>query len=147
MVDLEKYGMEALERYAAHLNSISASDLHATISYDVWAGALVWSDETNELTPSDVFHALRQLRHYRTHVMLNDITPNNEVWQHCQSLFPNWIGFLPERHQQTMELLKVYRRGYVSSRWCLRQLERQSETCDNEPSDPPKSPFGRESES
>jgi hypothetical protein len=79
MVDLEKYGMEALEHYAAHLNSISVSDVHTTISYDILADALVWSDETNELTPTDVIHALRQLRHYRTHVMLNDITPDSEV--------------------------------------------------------------------
>ena len=147
MVDLEKFGMEALEHYAAHLNSISVTEIHTTISYDILADALVWSDEINELTPTDVIHALRQLRHYRTHVMLNDIMPDNEVWQHCRSLFPNWIGFLPERHQQTTELLKIYRRGDVSSRWCLRQLERQSEACDTEQSDPPKSPVGREFES
>lgn len=130
MVDLEIYGMKSLELYAAHLNSISVSDPDAKINYDILADALVWSDETGDSTSIDVIWGLRQLRHYRTHVLLKDIEPDNDVWQHCQSLFPNWIGFLPERRKPTPELLAIYRRGDVSSRWCLRQLERESEARD-----------------
>ena len=130
MVDLETYGMSALQLHAAHLNSICVSDSEAKIDYDILADALVWSDETEKSTPTDVIHGLRQLRHYRTHVMLNDIQPNNDVWRHCQSLFPNWVGFLPERHKPTPELLTIYRRGDVSARWCLRQMERKSEAHD-----------------
>ena len=128
MVDLETYGMKALQFHAYHLNSIHVPDSEAKIEYDILADALVWSDETLVSTPTDVIQGLRQLRHYRTHVMLNDIEPTNALWRHCQSLFPKWIGFLPERHKPTPDLLTIYRRGDVSSRWCLRQLERESET-------------------
>ncbi len=120
MVDLETYGMKALEVYAAHLNAISVSSPNAEIRYDILADALIWSDETNNATPSDVFDGLRQLLHYRTHVMLNDMEPNGDVWLHCRSLFPDWIGFLPERRKRTPELLALYRRGSVASRWCTR---------------------------
>jgi hypothetical protein len=125
MVDLETYGMAALAIHAAHLNAISVPDPNATIDYDILAGALIWSDETVESTPIGVIHGLRQLRHYRTHVMLNDIEPDSDVWQLCRLLFPNWIGFLPERRRPTPHLLAVYRRGDVSTKWCLRKLERE----------------------
>ncbi len=62
--------------------------------------------------------------------MLNDVEPNGEVWLYCRSLFPNWIGFLPERHKPTPELRTIYRRGDVSSRWCIRQWQRESEKDD-----------------
>lgn len=126
MVDLNTYGMIALETHASTLDSLCEPNLSASIGYDVLADALVWSDETNDSTPVDVIHALRQLRHCRTHVMLENHKPNGDVWRHCQTLFPNWVGFLPERQRPTPELLAEYRRGDVSSRWCLRQLERDS---------------------
>lgn len=126
VADLKSYGMEALELHADHLNSISLPNPEASIRYDMLADALVWSDETTDSTSNDVFDGLRQLRHYRTHVMLNDSEPDGDVWLHCRSLFPEWVGFLPARHKPTTELLSIYRRGDVSSRWCLRQLEHES---------------------
>ncbi|MCC9604238.1 hypothetical protein LOC67_27100, partial [Stieleria sp. JC731] len=130
MADLKSFGMEALEMHADHLNSLSTPDPDANIRYDILADALVWSDETVESTPNDLLDGLRQLRKYRTHVMLTDSEPDSDVWLHCQSLFPDWVGFLPSRHKQTAELLSVYRRGDVSIRWCLRQLERESHADD-----------------
>ena len=126
MADLKTYGMEALEMYADHLSSLSTRDPQANIRYDILADALVWSDETTDSTPNDVIDGLRQLRHYRTHVLLNDSEPDSDVWLLCRSLFPDWVGFLSDRHKQSTELLSIYRRGDVSSRWCLRQLERES---------------------
>ena len=126
MVDLRIYGMNALETHASHLDSLCESDANATNGYDVLADALIWSDETSDATPVDVIHALRQLRHYRTHVMLGNDTPNSDVWRYCQTLFPNWVGFFPGRRKPTPELLAEYRRGDVSSRWCLRQLESET---------------------
>lgn len=126
MADLESYGMEALEVHANHLNSLSTPDLDANIRYDILADSLVWSDETTDSTPNDVSDGLRQLRHYRTHAMLNDSEPDSDVWLHCRSLFPEWVGLLPARYMQTRELLSIYRRGYVSSRWCIRKLERET---------------------
>lgn len=51
MVDLEVYGMTALEIHAAHLNAICVPERSAAISYDILADALVWSDETIKSTP------------------------------------------------------------------------------------------------
>lgn len=128
--NLETYDMQALEIHAAHLNAICIPDRDAVISYDIWTGALIWSDETVESTCSEVISALCQLRHYRTHVMLHDIEPDNDVWRYCQSLFPEWVGFLPERRKPTPELRAEHRRGEISTRWCLRQLEREMDAND-----------------
>jgi hypothetical protein len=128
MVDLETFGMIALEIHASHLNAICHPAPNAAISYDILADALIWADETIESTPMDVIGALRQLRHYRTHVMLQNIEPDNDVWRYCYGLFPNWNGFLEERRKPTSELLAEYRKGDISSRWCLRKLEREMDS-------------------
>jgi hypothetical protein len=125
--DLAYYGMQSLESHTDHLNSLCIPAPNASISYDLLAGALIWSDETNDKTPIKVIHALRQLRHYRTHVMLTNESPNPAVWEHCKKLFPNWVGFRPERYTATPELLEFYRREEINSRWCLRKLERDME--------------------
>jgi hypothetical protein len=125
MVDLETFGMMALEIHASHLNAICIPAPNAAVSYDILADAPIWSDETIESTPVDVIHVLRQLRHYRTHVMLHDGEPDNDVWRYCHGLFPDWTGFLEERRKPTSELFAEYRRGEASARWGLRQLERK----------------------
>lgn len=129
-MDLQRYGMAALQIHAAHLNAICTPDPNAAVAYDMLADALIWSDETVDSTPIDVIHALRQLRHYRTHVMLHDIDPDNDVWQHCHLLFPEWVGFLPERRKPTPELLAQYRRGDISTTWCLRKIESEMDATD-----------------
>lgn len=128
MINLETYDMTALEVHASHLNSICVPERNAAIKYDCWADALIWSDETIESTPHEVINSLRQLRNYRTHVMLHDTEPDNDVWRYCHFLFPNWIGFLPERRKPTPTLLAEYRRNYISIRTCFRKLEREMDT-------------------
>lgn len=122
--------MTALENQAAHLNSICAADPNAVVCYDVLSDALIWSDETNESTSIEVIHALRQLRHYRTHVMLKNIEPDNDVWRGCYSLFPDWVGFQRERRIPTPELLAEYRRGNISTKRCIRKLEMEMDASD-----------------
>lgn len=114
-----------LTKHASHLNSIDTPDPTASVKYEIMSGALIWSDETNTETPIYVIWALRQLFAYRTQLMLNNSEPDNEFWNQCVGLFPNWIGFLPERRKPTPELLDEYRRGHVSLKWCLRNLERE----------------------
>jgi hypothetical protein len=48
-----------------------------------------------------------------------------EFWQYGLKHFPQWVGFRPERREPTPELLETYRRGDVSLRKCLRDLERE----------------------
>jgi len=124
-MNLKEYEMEVLEIDAAHLNAICVPDPEAKIFYDIWSDALVWSDEQLESTTTEVIWGLRTLRYYRTHLMLDNAEPDNEVWDYCRLLFPNWVGFLPERRKPTLGLSAVYRRGEVSSRWCLRKLDRE----------------------
>jgi hypothetical protein len=118
--------MDELELQAAHLNSINTVEPDAKPAYDAWSGAIVWSDETNSETTTETIWALRQLFAYRTHLMQNKTGIDNDVWRYCQSLFPAWIGFLPQRCEYTSEIAAEYRRGSVSARWCLRQMERES---------------------
>ena len=126
-VDLAYYGMEALEIHAEHLNSLSNPNLNALPQYNQLADAIIWPDETNNYTPIEVNHALRQLRHYRTYVMLKGESPNPAVWDYCKKLFPNWVGFRSERCTETPELLEFYRREEITKRWCLRKFEREME--------------------
>jgi hypothetical protein len=125
MIDLKQYGLHPLEEHAAGLNMLCVPDDNAVVKYDLLAGALLWSDETDKATPFDVTSALRFLWHIRTLIMLDRASTDHEFWKTCQALFPCWVGFLPERRTPTPELLAAYRRGEVSMRWCLRQAERE----------------------
>jgi hypothetical protein len=118
--------VQALIQHAEHLNAICSPGWWRRASYEIMSGALVWSDETNRRTPIEVVWALRLIVAYRTSLMLNK--PQEElkpVWDLGLSLFPNWVGFRPERRQPTPQLLRIYRRGDVSLRKCLRDLERE----------------------
>jgi hypothetical protein len=116
-----------LTEYARQLDAIDTPDPNATVFYEIMSGALIWRDETRPDTPTEVIWALRSLFAYRTYLMTNDIEPDNEFWHKCVALFPNWIGFLPERRKPTPELLAEYRRGDVSLRWCIRNFDRNPE--------------------
>lgn len=117
---------DELSAHADHLNAIDAPDPGAKAFYDIMSGALVWSDETTPETPTAVVWALRRLLAYRTRAMLDSAEPDNDFWTRCVAMFPNWIGFLPERRKQTPELLAEYRRGGVSLKRCLRKIEGES---------------------
>jgi len=120
--------VQALIDHAEHLNAIDRPGSSPTVNYDFMSGGLVWSDETNQTTPAVVICALRYLVAYRTSLMLNE--PREELasfWDRGLSLFPQWVGFRPDRRQPTPELLRIYRRGDTSLRWCLRTLDRELE--------------------
>jgi hypothetical protein len=128
---------QILTDYAEHLNGICSPERGVQGCYEIMSGALVWSDERNEKTPVEVIWALRAIWGYRTSLMLNE--PREELkptWDHGLSLFPKWVGFRPERRQPTPELLRIYRRGDVSLRKCLRDLEREVDRGDTEPGAP-----------
>jgi hypothetical protein len=113
-----------LSEHAAHLNGITAADRTQPPFYELMSGALVWRDETRPNTPTEVIWALRFLCAYRTSLMLGE--PRAElatIWEHSVSLFPKWVGFLPERRASDPELLAIYRRGNLGLRKCLRDME------------------------
>jgi hypothetical protein len=129
--------VQTLTDHAKHLNAINAPSWCPKISYEIMSGALIWSDETNKETPLAVIYALRFIVAYRTSLMLNK--PREELkpmWELELSLFPKWVGFRPERRQATPTLLHIYRRGEVSLRKCLRDMEREMDKGDVEPGAP-----------
>ena len=123
--NIQPVGLEQLFEHSEHLNSIDRVDSSAVVQYDIMSGSLIWSDETLDETPLSVISALRQIFAYRTYLMNENAEPDNEIWFRCVNAFPSWIGFLPERRTMTPELAAEYRRGDVSTKWCLRQFERE----------------------
>jgi hypothetical protein len=117
-----------LHAYADHLNRIRWPRFWLPF-FDMMSGALVWTDETRYIvrrTPTEVIWALRALWAYRTSLMLDH--PREELaeyWRFGLSRFPSWVGFRPARRRATPRLLRIYRRGEVSTRKCLRDLERE----------------------
>jgi hypothetical protein len=117
---------QILADHAEHLNAICSPALGSKNFYEMMSGALVWSDETNREIPIKVIWSLRFIFAYRTSLLLNK--PREELkplWDHALSLFPKWVGFRPERRQPTPDLMRIYRRGDVSLRKCLRDMERE----------------------
>lgn len=125
--------VQTLTEYAEHLNAICSPGWWPKVFYEIMSGALVWSDETNKDMPVEVIWALRFIVAYRTSLMLNK--PREELkpmWDVGLSLFPKWVGFRPERRESTPKLLQIYRRGNVSLRKCLRDMERGMDKQDAE---------------
>jgi hypothetical protein len=117
--------VRTLTDHAEHLNGICTPAWWPRVFYELLSGALIWSDETNSKTPVEVTWALRFIVAYRTSLMLNK--PREELrpmWELGLSLFAKWVGFRPERREATPKLLDIYRRGEVSLRKCLRDMER-----------------------
>jgi hypothetical protein len=61
-----------LASHAAHLNAINRDRLFGVPYYEIWSGALIWTDETNWRTPFEVKSALRIVWAFRTSLMLNN---------------------------------------------------------------------------
>lgn len=114
-----------LVEYAVLLNCIDTPDPNATVRYDTMSDALIWSDETTSQMPTELIWSLRIVFSFRTHLILGTKIDDTTVWDHYNLIFPRWVGFSSDRRMSTPELLAVYRRGDVSSRWCLRRLERE----------------------
>lgn len=129
--DFATYGMDEVEANAALLNSIREPDPNAMPQYDMLSDAIIWSDE-KPLLSTELHNALRQVWHFRTCCILRDNRIDNDLIAKCVRLFPNWIGFLPERWNQTPEILAEYRRGEITTRWGLRNFEREFEAFVNE---------------
>jgi len=126
-MDLNSYMGERLARHAAHLNSLHRRRLFARPFYEIMSGALVWRDESDRDTPSELIDVLPCLWAYRTSHMLGE--PREElagVWRLALQACPQWVGFRPSRRTQTPKLLRIYREGDIRLRKCLRDMKRES---------------------
>ncbi len=126
---------ELLRQHSATLNAINTPATHEDPRYELLSGALIWNDETDrQVVPRRLIGGgLRFIFAYRTSLMLGE--PREEiksVWEHGLKLFPAWVGFRPERRQATPKLLEIYRRGEISLRKCLRDLDHDVEEESND---------------
>lgn len=104
--------IKSLRPHAKRLNELSRPSASATVFYEVMSGGLVWTDEKIEDVPAEIIWALRPLWAYRSSVIAG--APKEKwrpYWDVCLSLFPHWIGFLPERSRSSPELLAIMKSG------------------------------------
>ena len=86
-------------------------DPTAIPKYHLFAGALFWTDEfpTNVAHCKEDFDCVKLLLRYRTTLNLGCPDENlRQYWELGQRLFPNWIGFRPNRVQWSDEYLRYY---------------------------------------
>ena len=101
-----------LRSHAGRLEKISRPSPSATAFYEVMSGGLVWTDEKIQDVPTEVIWALRPLWAYRSSVICGVPAEKwRPYWDICLSLFPHWIGFLPERMKPSPELLEILKSG------------------------------------
>jgi hypothetical protein len=93
--------MRDYQKLARYLDKLKAEP-DARVSYDLFAGALVWSDELpapgsycrEEFSAAE----LRGIWNYRSSLILSN--PKDKfraAWEAAQQCFPHWPGFDPKR--------------------------------------------------
>jgi hypothetical protein len=103
-MDEQAQGLREITPYILQLEE----DSDAKVGYDLFADALVWSDERplpplDGKDPVDVT-CLRAVLHYRTSLILG--RPNakyRSAWEEAQGLFPTWPGFAPKRRESVLK--------------------------------------------
>jgi len=95
--------MRDYQKLAQYVGSLKP-DPDAKVSYELFAGALVWSDEIpppgsyslEDFSPAE----LRGIWHYRSSLILGNPKENLRAsWEAAQQAFPNWPGFDPRRRE------------------------------------------------
>jgi hypothetical protein len=100
-----------LATIAKVMNTLTKSP-DATISYDMLADALWWSDELPAIGTIPGDGCLRPVVHYRTSVIINKPVPEClPYWLAAKMKFPNWPGFDTERCKPDEELAALYRKS------------------------------------
>ena len=99
-----------LAAIAGALNALVKSP-GADIRYDLFGGAIFWSDERPE-APLEEADCLKLVLRYRTTLIEGNPDPNLRVyWDAGQELFPDWPGFTPERCSVNEKLAEFGRKS------------------------------------
>jgi hypothetical protein len=98
--------MRDYEKLAPFLNGLKPK-LDAALHYDLFADALVWSDELPapaHRTGDVLFGSeLRGVWHFRTTLILGQPKEKfRAAWDEAMSCFPNWPGFDPKRRDAAL---------------------------------------------
>jgi hypothetical protein len=101
-----------LEAAAPYFRLISRPDPQARPQYDGLADAVVWIDEGAPV-PMNLMWCLWRCR---TCKIIGVPIEHEALWNRAMELFPEWIGFLPERTASSPENVEVYRRAAAALR-------------------------------
>jgi hypothetical protein len=113
--------MSKFQAIAAHLQSL-AKNPQAMPHYDLFADALVWSDEVPSPLPIadqniDVT-CLRGVWHYRSSMILGKPEERHRpAWEAALELFPLWPGFDPARREFTWRSFYEIQREAALKKW------------------------------
>jgi hypothetical protein len=110
---------QGLMKIAHKLNQLR-EDANARVHYELMSDGLVWSDELppwSELETGES-HCLRAVWRFRTSLI--EEKPDERYranWEKAQELFPQWPGFLPERHLPKWRELFREQRDKLVTAW------------------------------
>ncbi len=104
-------------RLAEMLNQLRP-DPNARLNYELFSGALVWSDELPLPKEHEAFDlnlsCFRGVLRYRTTLILG--APEEKFrpsWEKAKALCPNWPGFLADRQRPDPERIAFYEKRSV----------------------------------
>ena len=123
--------MSDFTQVAPYLDQL-AQDANANLRYDLFADALVWSDELkldeNDDVLFDHIGTIRAIWQYRSTLILGTPCQRFEAaWQEAQRLCPNWPVFLPQRRDPSLARTYVHSREVSQKKWGedVTRIERQ----------------------
>lgn len=110
-----------LQAIASFMRELVA-DPKAQIGYDLFADALVWSDEWPQFSVEDLAQVnpqcLRAIFRYRTSMILGaPVQVFQSSWEEGLRLFPDWPGFDPHRREHELKEEYEKRRRAALAKW------------------------------
>ncbi len=96
-----------IERLAPFLNNVQKEE-DATVEYQIFSDAFVWSDEIPDEPIGDDL-ALKYLLRYRTSVLIGQpIAELESYWEAAKLAWRGWPGLSQERCEYSAEFKKKY---------------------------------------
>ena len=102
--------IQDLDAAAEHFRPLVTPQSKPHVQYDALSNARIWSDEIPQVSPS-LWWCIRPVWRYRTCLIATLPLEYEEWWSRAKALFPQWVGFTPDRCRPDPELQTIYERG------------------------------------
>lgn len=106
MTDYRELGIEHLKLIAKSMDQLREVRSER-YSFDSMSASVIWEDELPSAQKRDLAHSwgLRPIFGYRASLILGKPDQSlEEYWNLATQLFPNWVGFRPERCKPSQEI-------------------------------------------